>query len=119
MIEAVARASRISGSPRKGRLVLDLIRGKSAGEAIAILQNTNRAAAAIVEQVLRSAIANAQVRALEDATRLDEERLVVTAAFADQGPSRVIGRPGRRSRMRRITRRTTHYTIWVAAREED
>lgn len=119
MIEAVARASAAPGSARKARLVLDLIRSKPAVEAIAVLQNTNRRAAPVIEKVLRSAIANAQTRALEEAKRIDEDELVVTAAFADEGPARVIGRGGRRSRMRRIRRRTTHYTIRVAAPEED
>ena len=118
MIEAVARATAVPGSARKGRLVLDLIRSKPAAEAIAVLRNTNRRAAPVIEKVLRSAIANAQVRAFEEAKRIDEDELVVTAAFADEGPARVIGRSGRRSRIRRIRRRTTHYTIRVTARDE-
>ncbi len=119
MIEAVARARACPGSAQKGRLVLDLIRRRSAAKAIAILQNTNRAAAPVIEQVLRSAIANAQTRALDEARRLDEDRLVVAEAFADEGPARTIGRSGRRARIRRIRRRTTHYTIRVRAEEEE
>ncbi len=118
MIEAVASARGCPGSARKGRLVLNLIRKRPAAKAIAILRNTNRAAAPVIEQVLRSAVANAQARALEEARRLDEDRLVVVEAFADEGPARTIGRGGRRARMRRIRRRTTHYTIRVQAQEE-
>ena len=119
MIEAVARARAVPGSPRKARLVLDLIRDRPAADAIAILQNTNRRAAPIIEKVLRSAIANAQNRALAEAKRIDEDELVVSAAAADEGPSRSIARSGRRARIRRLRRRTTHYTIRVTAREED
>lgn len=119
MIEAVARARGVPGSAQKARLVLDLIRDLPAAEAIAVLQNTNRAVAPVIEKVLRSAIANAQDRALADARRIDEDELVVREAFADGGAMRTIARSGRRARIRRIRRRTTHYTIRVAAREED
>ncbi len=117
MIEAVARARGCPGSARKGRLVLDLIRRRPAAQAIAILRNTNRAAAKVIEQVLRAAVAGAQNRALEEARRLDEDQLIVAEAFADEGPARTIGRSGRRARIRRIRRRTTHYTIRVEAPE--
>lgn len=119
MIQAVARATAAPGSVQKARLVLDLIRRKPAAEAISVLQNTNRAAARAIEKVLRSAIANAQTRALADAKRIDEDGLVIAEAFADEGPARAIARSGRRSRVRRIRRRTTHYTIRVRARAED
>lgn len=119
MIEAVARATAAPGSVQKARLVLDLIRRKSALDAISLLQNTNRAAAPIIEKVLRSAIANAQTKALGEAKRIDEDKLFVSEAFADQGPARAIARSGRRARIRRIRRRTTHYTIRVTAMEEE
>ena len=119
MIEAVARATAVPGSVQKARLVLDLIRDKPAAQAISLLQNTNRAAAPIIEKVLRSAIANAQMRALNEARRIDEDNLMVAEAFADQGPARTIARSGRRARIRRIKRRTTHYTIRVTVLEEE
>lgn len=119
MIEAVARATAAPGSVQKARLVLDLIRRRSAPDAISLLQNTNRRAAPIIEKVLRSAIANAQTKALGEAKRIDEDKLVISEAFADQGPARAIARSGRRARIRRIRRRTTHYTIRVTAMEEE
>jgi len=119
VIEAVARATAVPGSVQKARLVLDLIRDKPAADAISVLQNTNRAPAPIIEKVLRSAIANAQTKALSEAKRIDEDKLVVSEAFADQGPARAIARSGRRARIRRIRRRTTHYTIRVTAVEEE
>ncbi len=119
MIEAIARATAAPGSAQKARLVLDLIRRKPAADAIALLQNTNRAAAKTIEKVLRSAIANAQIRALSETRRIDEDQLLVAEAFADEGPARAISRSGRRARIRRIRRRTTHYTIRVTAVEGD
>ena len=119
MIEAVARAVAVPGSVQKARLVLDLIREKPAPDAISLLRNTNRAPAPIIEKILRSAIANAQTKALGEAKRIDEDKLFVAEAFANQGPARVIARSGRRARIRRIRRRTTHYTIRVTAMEEE
>ncbi len=119
MTWAVARATAVSGSAQKARLVLDLIRNKPVGDAISLLENTNRAAAKPIEKVLRSAIANAQTRALADARPIDEGQLVVAEAFADEGPARTISRSGRRARIRRIRRRTTHYTIRVEVPDED
>ena len=103
MIEAVARATAIPGSVQKARLVLDLIRNKKAVDAIAVLRNTNRRAAPVIEKVLRSAIANAQTKALQEARRLDEDNLVVSEAVADGGPARTIARSGRRTRMMEIS----------------
>ena len=57
-VQAIARNIRIS--PRKVRIVADLIRGKSAGEALSILRNTPKAASSVVEKALRSAMANAE-----------------------------------------------------------
>lgn len=119
MIEAVARATAAPGSAQKARLVLDLIRKKPVADAIALLENTNRAAAKPIEKVLRSAIANAQTRALDEAKSIDEAQLIVAEALADEGPARTIVRSGRRARIRRIRRRTTHYTIRVEAPDED
>src|SRR3970282_3021503 len=80
---AVARAGFVRVSARKARLVLDQTRGKPVGEALATLSYTPRAAARLVEKVLRSAVANAehnyQVRNLDD--------LRVVRAIADGGPS--------------------------------
>jgi large subunit ribosomal protein L22 len=82
-MQTMARARFVRVSARKARLVLDQIRGKSVGEALATLEYTPRAAARLVEKVLRSAVANAehnyQVRNLDD--------LRVVQAIADGGPS--------------------------------
>jgi len=97
-------------SARKARLVLDQIRGKSVGEALATLQYTPRAAARIVEKVLRSAIANAehnhQVRNLDD--------LRVVYAVADGGPSMKRVQPRAMGRAFSIRHRSSHLTIGVS-----
>lgn len=102
---AVAYYVRVS--PSKARLVLNLVRGKPAGEALTILQYTHRAAARLIEKVLRSAIANAehnhQVRNLED--------LRVVRATADGGPSLKRVQPRAMGRAFFIRHRSSHLTI--------
>jgi large subunit ribosomal protein L22 len=109
----------VRGSPQKARLVIDLIRGKRAAEALSILQNTNKRACRPLEKVLRSAIANAQQKAVEQAKRIDEDDLVVSAAYANSGPSLKRIRPAPMGRAYRVVHRTTHLTIQVSEKEED
>ncbi len=118
MIEARATAKYVRGSPQKAKLVIDLIRGKRAAEALFIVQNTNKAVSRLVEKVLRSAIANAQQLALEQAIRIDEDDLVVVTGYANQGPSLKRIRPAPMGRAFRILHRTTHLTIEVAVQDE-
>jgi len=109
-MRTLARARFVRVSARKARLVLDQIRGKSVGEALATLQYTPRAAARIVEKVLRSAIANAehnhQVRNLDD--------LRVVHAVADGGPSMKRVQPRAMGRAFFIRHRSSHLTIGVS-----
>ena len=106
----VARARFVRVSARKARLVLDQIRGKAVGEALATLTFTPRAAARLIEKVLRSAVANAehnhQVRNLDD--------LRVVKAVADGGPSMKRGQPRAMGRAFFIKHRTSHLTIAVS-----
>jgi large subunit ribosomal protein L22 len=117
MIQAQATGRYLRGSPQKARLVVDLIRGRRAAEALSILQSTNKAICHDLEKVLRSAIANAQQVALEEAKRIDEDDLVVVGAFADQGPTLKRIRPAPMGRAFRILHRTTHLTVKVAEKE--
>ena len=78
--KAVARTVRIA--PRKARLVIDLIRGKQVSEAVAILRHTPKAASPIIEKVLKSAVANA-----EHNYDMDVNKLVVTEAYVNEGPT--------------------------------
>jgi large subunit ribosomal protein L22 len=105
-----AKARFVRVSARKARLVLDQIRGKPVGDALATLEFTPRAAARLIEKVLRSAVANAehnhQVRNLDD--------LRVVQAIADGGPSLKRVQPRAMGRAFFIKHRTSHLTITVS-----
>ena len=110
-VKAVARFVRVS--PRKARIVVDQVRGKSVERAREILAFTNRAVAENVEKVLNSAVANA-----EHNNHLRADNLVVKAAFVDEGPTLKRIRPRAKGSASRIRKRTSHITIIVAPREE-
>lgn len=112
-MEAKATARYVRISPRKARIVVDLIRGKSVVQAREILQFTNRGAAEVVEKTLNSAVANA-----ENLHHVRPETLVVKTAFADEGPTLKRIRPRAKGSASRIRKRTSHITIIVAPREE-
>ena len=109
--KAIARTVRIA--PRKVRLVVDLIRGKQVGEAVAILRHTPKAASPVVEKVLKSAVANA-----EHNYELDVNNLVVSEVFVDEGPTLKRFRPRAQGRASAINKRTSHITIVVSEKKE-
>ena len=104
--KAVAKFVRIT--PRKVRVVLDLIRGKNVAEAFAILKFTPKAGAVVVEKVLRSAVTNA-----ENNYDMDVDKLVIKTAFADDGPTMKRIHPRSRGQAFKILKRTSHVTIVV------
>lgn len=106
-VKAEARYVRIS--PQKARLVVDLIRGRKAGEAITILRTTNKRISPDVEKVLRSAIANAEDRF----TDVDVDSLIVTEAYVNEGPRQKRIRPAPMGRAYRYQRRTAHIVVKV------
>ena len=106
---AKATAKTVRVSPRKSRLVIDLIRGKSVAEAIAILKFTPNKAAGIIEKVLMSAIANA-----ENNFDLDVENLIVSEAFVNEGPTMKRFRPRAKGSASPINKRTSHITVVVS-----
>lgn len=108
-MQAKAHARYIRIAPRKVQLIMDLIRGKEVGEAISILRHTPRSASPIVEKILNSAIANA-----EHNFSLDPNRLVVSEAFANPGPTMKRFRPRAMGRASRINKRTSHITLVVS-----
>jgi large subunit ribosomal protein L22 len=109
-MEARAEARYIRVSPQKARLVVDLIRGRNAGEALNILRSTNKRIAPAVEKVLRSAIANAQNRT----TDVDVDKLVVLEAYVNEGPRTKRVRPAPMGRAYRYQRRSAHIAVTVA-----
>jgi large subunit ribosomal protein L22 len=104
---ATHRFARIS--PRKARLVVDLIRGRGANEAMDLLKFTNKRASAFVRKVLKSAIANAD----SDKEEVDLEKLVVSEAQVDGGPTLKRMMPKDRGRAYLILKRTSHIRITV------
>src|SRR5262245_9868341 len=115
MIQAQATARYIRTSAQKAGLVLALIRGKDVNRALATLQFTKKSVASDVAKLLRSAIANAQQ---QDGFSGDVDRLFVSAAFANQGPSQKRVRPAPMGRAFRVLKRTAHLTVHVAERPE-
>ena len=105
-VRATAKFVRIT--PRKARIVVNLIRGKSVAEAFAILQFTPKAASPIVEKVLKSAVANA-----ENNFDMDVDELKVAAAYVDQGPTMKRIHPRSRGQAFKILKRTSHITVVV------
>ena len=109
-MQTSARARFVRVSSRKAQLVLEQIRGRSVGEALATLQYTPRIAARLIEKVLRSAVANAehnhQVR--------DLDALRIVRATADGGPSLKRVQPRAMGRAFFIKHRTSHLTIGVS-----
>ena len=108
-MEAKAVAKYIRISPRKAAQVADIVRGKSVGEAYAILKFTPNKGAAIIEQVLKSAVANA-----EHNYNMDVDKLYVSTIFVDQGPSLKRFKPRAMGREDGIMKRTSHITVMVS-----
>jgi large subunit ribosomal protein L22 len=111
-MEAKAIARYIRMSPRKARLVVDLIRGKGVDEAKAILKYTNKRAVEPVVKVLESAAANA----INNYDML-EDQLVIKAAYVDEGPALKRVLPRARGQAHIIKKRTSHITIVVGEKD--
>ena len=109
---AKAHTKYIRISPRKVKIVCDLIRGKDTQTAKAILMQTSKSAAEVMLKLLNSAIANA-----ENNHEMDPENLYVSETFANPGPTLKRIRPVSRGRAHRIYKRTSHITIVVAEKE--
>ena len=107
--EAKAVAKTIRIAPRKTRLIIDLIRGKSVNEAFAILKNLPQKAARVIEKVLKSAIANAI-----NNNKLNEEKLFVKTCYVDEGIVMKRAKMDSRGHVGRNDHKTSHITIVVS-----
>lgn len=107
---AVLKHARIS--PRKVTIVLDLIRGKDADEAMGILKNTRKAASEYLIKLLKSAVANA-----ENNFAMDKSKLYVSECFVCPGPTLKRGQARARGGFDRLLKRTSHMTIVVSERD--
>ena len=110
-MEAKASATFVRIAPRKVQIVLDLIRGEDAEKAMAILKHTPKAACEVLEKVLKSAMANAEVK------NMDTSKLYVAECFVNQGPTLKRIRPRAQGRAFRIEKRTSHITLVVKEKE--
>jgi large subunit ribosomal protein L22 len=110
-MEAKAKARFVRVTPQKARRVVDLIRGKQAGEAVAVLKFAPQAAGETVLKVVESAIANAREAAKRSNERLDEADLYISEVFVDEGPTLKRFQPRAQGRAFRIRKRTCHITI--------
>jgi large subunit ribosomal protein L22 len=113
-MEARAQARYVRVTPQKARRVVDLIRGRDAAEAVAVLEFAPQAASEPVRKVVQSAIANARVKADQASEAFDERELVVQAAYVDEGPTLKRIRPRAQGRAFRINKRTSHITVEVS-----
>ena len=110
--QAVATLKYARISSRKVKIVADLIRGKSAEEALAIVKFTPKASSAIIEKLLKSAIANA-----ENNHGMKSNKLYVDQIYANQGPTLRRIRPAAKGSAGRIRKRTSHITIVLKERD--
>jgi large subunit ribosomal protein L22 len=115
-MEARAINRYIGSSPRKMRLMIDLIRGKSVDEALHILHFAPKHASKVAEKVLRSAVSNLQNK--DGAGRLETDQMYVKTVFVDVGMTMKRISPAPMGRAFRIRKRSHHLTIVVAAKEE-
>jgi large subunit ribosomal protein L22 len=116
-MEAVAKTKYLKGSPRKTRLVIDMIRGVNVSRALSILKFTDKRAAQPIAQCLNSAIANATFKAEQQNIAIDPDDLWVKTCFVDMGPhkNRSRMRPAPQGRAYREQRHYCHITIEVTS----
>ena len=119
-MEAIAKTKHLKGSPRKARLVIDMIRGQNVSRALAILKFTDKRAADPIAKCLNSAIANATYAAEQQNIAIDPDGLWVKACYVDMGPTknRRRMRPAPQGRAYREQRHYCHITIQVTSEEQ-
>ncbi len=119
-MEAIAKTRHLKGSPRKARLVIDLIRGRNVSQALAILKFTDKRAADPIAKTLRSAIANATYLAEQQNIAIDPDDLWVKTCFVDMGAhkNRRRMRPAPQGRAYKEQRHYCHITILVTSDEQ-
>jgi large subunit ribosomal protein L22 len=118
MVESIARVRHIRVTPTKARRVVNMIRGKQAQEALAILKFAPQGASTPVYKLVESAIANARVKADASNSYLDVEDLFVSSAYVDEGTTLKRFQPRAQGRAFQILKRTSHITIVLATPDE-
>jgi large subunit ribosomal protein L22 len=118
MVTAIARVKHIRVTPQKARRIVDIVRGKQASEALAILKFAPQSASEPVYKLVASAMANARVKADASNSFLDEQDLVIVRAYVDEGTTLKRFQPRAQGRAFKILKRTSHITIEVATPDE-
>jgi large subunit ribosomal protein L22 len=116
-MEAQAIKKHIRSSPRKMRLVIDLIRGKKAKDALNILKLSPHVASEVAEQTLKSAISNLTNKAFDNDQNIHDDNIFVKTVTVDQGVTMKRMLPAPQGRAYRIRKRSNHLTIVVATKE--
>ena len=111
-----AKLKGVPSSPRKMRYVVDMIRGMEVNRALAVLRFSNKHAAADVEKLLRSAIANWETK---NDRKAEDGELFVSRVFVDQGVTMKRMRPAPQGRGYRVRKRSNHVTLYVDAKTND
>ena len=117
-MEAIAKVRNIRITPQKARRVVNLIRGKQASEALGLLKFQPQAASEPIYKVVASAVANAKVKGESTGAIVDEDDLVISQAYVDEGVTLKRFRPRAQGRAFRINKRTSHITVVVATPDE-
>ncbi|GGH60514.1 50S ribosomal protein L22 [Rothia aerolata] len=118
-MEAKASARYVRVTPMKARRVVNLIRGKQAEEALAILKFAPQGASEPVFKIVASAVANARQKANTEGVSFKEEELFISEAYVDEGPTMKRFQPRAQGRAYRINKRTSHITVVVATPEKE
>jgi large subunit ribosomal protein L22 len=117
-MEATAKIKHIRVTPMKARRVVNLVRGKQASEAMAILKFAPQTASEPVFKLVQAAVANAKHKAENENQFVDEDDLIISEAFVDEGVTLKRFQPRAQGRAFRINKRTSHITIKVATPDE-
>lgn len=112
--KAILRFVRVS--PRKARLVADLVRGMDVPDAIETLQFTRKKSAPIVQKLIESAVSNAENKAENGESELDVDDLFVKTIHVDAGPTLRRFRPRAQGRATKILKKTSHITVVLGTR---
>jgi large subunit ribosomal protein L22 len=118
MVESIARVRHIRVTPQKARRVVNMIRGKQALEALAILKFAPQGASEPVYKLVASAMANARVKADAQNSYLNDDDLYVSSVFVDEGATLKRFQPRAQGRAFQILKRTSHITVVLATPEE-
>ena len=118
MVTAIARVKHIRVTPQKARRIVDIVRGKQAAEALAILKFAPQSASEPVYKLVASAMANARVKADASNSFLDEQDLVIVRAYVDEGTTLKRFQPRAQGRAFKILKRTSHITIKLSTPDE-